>query len=261
MAVPVERLVGMVSEYDYLYDMTKKLYHNPQFKEAAWIRIGECLGVSGDICKAKWKYLRDKYKKEKRAEEERSGAEGGSRKMWKYMEIMGFLDSYMQEKPTSSVREEPEVKEEPQPHLICSAADSEDQTDDSQDASCPSSPEPSSDCAPLSATHLDDAPPSATHPVPTSSRLPSVQSTPHPMPTPLPVISSISGGLGKKREAPASALTPYQERVLQAISTEQDEHEHFLLSLAPAFRRLEPRKQSLVRLRFQQTLFDVEFGE
>lgn len=47
MAVPVERLVVMVSEYDYLYDMTKKLYHNPQLKEATWAQIGRCLGVSG----------------------------------------------------------------------------------------------------------------------------------------------------------------------------------------------------------------------
>lgn len=41
------------------------------------------------------------------------------------MGIMGFLDSYMQDKPTSSIKEEPEVKEEPQLHHICSAADSE----------------------------------------------------------------------------------------------------------------------------------------
>ncbi len=54
-------------------------------------------------CSRKWKYLRDKYLKERRAEKEKwSGAEGGSHKKWKFMAIMSFLEPHVKERPTTS---------------------------------------------------------------------------------------------------------------------------------------------------------------
>ncbi len=54
-------------------------------------------------CKRKWKYLRDKYLKERRAEKEkRSGAEGGSHKRWTFMVVMSFLEPHVRERPRTS---------------------------------------------------------------------------------------------------------------------------------------------------------------
>ncbi|KAK0147326.1 hypothetical protein N1851_013262 [Merluccius polli] len=64
-----------------------------------------------------------------------------------------------------------------------------------------------------------------------------------------------------RRRSQESTVSPYQQRLLETINKEQDEHELFLLSFAPALRRLEPRKQAMVRMRLPTLFFDVEFGE
>ena len=48
--------------------------------------------------------MRDKYRKEKREEQEkaRSGAEGGVKKKWKYLDILAFLEPYNQDRKTTS---------------------------------------------------------------------------------------------------------------------------------------------------------------
>ena len=48
--------------------------------------------------------MRDKYKKEKREEQEksRSGAEGGVTRKWKYLHILEFLEPYNQDRETTS---------------------------------------------------------------------------------------------------------------------------------------------------------------
>jgi len=55
--------------------------------------------------------------------------------------------------------------------------------------------------------------------------------------------------------------TLYQKSVLSALERQTDEDEHFLLSLVPSFRRLNIEKKALVRMRFQELLYDAAFGE
>ncbi|CAL8235681.1 unnamed protein product [Arctogadus glacialis] len=57
-----------------------------------------------EVSRKKWKYLRDKYLKERKAERDRkkSGAGATSFKRWKYMAIMGFLERHVKERVTSS---------------------------------------------------------------------------------------------------------------------------------------------------------------
>ncbi len=85
-----------------------------------------------------------------------------------------------------------------------------------------------------------------------AQELPAVRPQPNPSPAP--------ASRGKRREV-APGLTQYQQQVLQSLQQDVDEHEHFLLSFAPALRRLEPRKQAMARLRMQTLFFDLEFEE
>lgn len=56
-----------------------------------------------DEAKKKWKYLRDKYMKERKADrEKRSGSEGGSQRKWKFTNALSFLERFVKERPTSS---------------------------------------------------------------------------------------------------------------------------------------------------------------
>jgi len=64
-----------------------------------------------------------------------------------------------------------------------------------------------------------------------------------------------------RKRKPTQPLTTYQQSIVSALERETDEDEHFLLSLVPSFRRLDIQKKALVRMRFQQVLYNAEFGE
>ncbi|KAL2080735.1 hypothetical protein ACEWY4_024528 [Coilia grayii] len=70
--------------------------------------------LPAEECKKKWKGLRDTLRKERRKEKERrrSGAEGGVARPWRYKEVMGFLNPFMEDRQTSSNVEGPESEEE-----------------------------------------------------------------------------------------------------------------------------------------------------
>ncbi|XP_034006687.1 spermidine/spermine N(1)-acetyltransferase-like protein 1, partial [Trematomus bernacchii] len=58
-----------------------------------------------EVCKKKWKTLRDRYRKEKQQEKEakRSGAgSSGGYKPWRFAAIMSFLNPFMIDRETSS---------------------------------------------------------------------------------------------------------------------------------------------------------------
>uniref|UniRef100_A0A8C5C994 MADF domain-containing protein n=1 Tax=Gadus morhua TaxID=8049 RepID=A0A8C5C994_GADMO len=174
---------GAVSECPVLYDLTLKAYHDQTKRNQAWRDISAMLGVTAEVSRKKWKYLRDKYLKERKAERDRkkSGAGATSFKRWKYIAIMGFLECHVKERVTSSNMEQG------------------DYSQDSQE---------------IPAT--DTSPPSP----PTTSTVALV--TPlHPVPPP-----------PRRRQ-----------------------------SLVPSLRRLSHQKKAQARMRMQQVLYDVEFGE
>ncbi|KAL2092989.1 hypothetical protein ACEWY4_001240 [Coilia grayii] len=219
--IPTEQLVVLVSEHSELYDMANKLYHNVYHKETVWRSIGTLLGHSWEDCRDKWKYLRGKYGKErKEAKERRSGAVGGPKTSWKYVNILSFLEPYIQDRPTAS---NCQVESETAETIL-----------NRMDDSVPVSPSESS------------CPPQIARPSPSPPQQQQQQEV-GPVRT------------GRKRQA-APALSQYQQQVLSAIAKEEDEHERFLLSFAPALRRLEPRKQALLKCRMQALFFDIEFG-
>ena len=81
--------------------------------------------------------------------------------------------------------------------------------------------------------------------------------SPRPQPPPPRGTTRVPG----RRRSQESTVTPYQQRVLEAMNREQDEQELFLLSFAPALRRLDSRRQAMARLRMQTLFLEIEFGE
>ena len=56
-----------------------------------------------DICRRKWKSLRDTYLREKKKEgEKRSGSAAGQGKKWKYSAVLSFLDPFIAPREMSS---------------------------------------------------------------------------------------------------------------------------------------------------------------
>uniref|UniRef100_A0A8C2KPW8 MADF domain-containing protein n=1 Tax=Cyprinus carpio TaxID=7962 RepID=A0A8C2KPW8_CYPCA len=55
-----------------------------------------------EMCRKKWKSLRDTYLRERRKEtEKRSGSAAGSGKKWKYSVVLSFLDPFVSPRETS----------------------------------------------------------------------------------------------------------------------------------------------------------------
>ncbi|KAL4000692.1 reticulon-3 [Sarotherodon galilaeus] len=69
-----ERLINQLG----LYDASSFPYRDRNKKDLAWRNISEEIGQPEDICRRKWKSLRDTYHKKKRTEKEkRSGSAAG----------------------------------------------------------------------------------------------------------------------------------------------------------------------------------------
>ncbi len=59
--------------------------------------------LSVDVCRRKWKSLRDTYMRERRkVTETRSGAAAGTAKKWKYFVVLSFLDPFVSPHETNS---------------------------------------------------------------------------------------------------------------------------------------------------------------
>ncbi|CAI5671221.1 unnamed protein product [Oreochromis niloticus] len=98
-----ERLINAVANHPELYDTSCFLYRDRNIKDRAWRKKREEIGQPEDICRRKWKNLRDTYNKEKRMEKEkRSGSAAGSGRRWKFFAVMGFLDPFLTPQETNS---------------------------------------------------------------------------------------------------------------------------------------------------------------
>ncbi|XP_056451682.1 transcription factor Adf-1-like [Gadus chalcogrammus] len=245
-----ESLITAVSECPVLYDLTLKAYHDLTKRNQAWRDISSMLGVTAEVSRKKWKYLRDKYLRERKAERDRkkSGAGATSFKRWKYMAIMGFLELHVKERVSSSNMEQGDYsRQEIAPEILALLAPSmspqREVVAQSEEEISPPSPS-------LSESAVDTSPPSP----PTTSTVTLV--TPlRPVPPP------------PRRRQLEQPLSAFQKSILSSIQKEKentmavDKDEHFMLSLVPSLRRLSNQKRAQARMRMQQVLYDVEFGE
>uniref|UniRef100_A0A8C2Z8S6 MADF domain-containing protein n=1 Tax=Cyclopterus lumpus TaxID=8103 RepID=A0A8C2Z8S6_CYCLU len=88
-------------------------YRNRLKKDVAWKAVSEDVGIPVEVCRKKWKGLRDTYLKEKRrATDKRSGSGAGSLKKWKYSAVLSFLDPFITPRETSGNMGERDIEEQ-----------------------------------------------------------------------------------------------------------------------------------------------------
>uniref|UniRef100_A0A671TYY7 MADF domain-containing protein n=1 Tax=Sparus aurata TaxID=8175 RepID=A0A671TYY7_SPAAU len=96
-----EKLIIAVCGHPVLYDTTAVFYRNRYKKEEAWVKVAEEVGLSVEVCRKRWKGLRDTYLKRKREGERKSGSAGGSFKKWRFSAVLSFLDPFTTPRETS----------------------------------------------------------------------------------------------------------------------------------------------------------------
>ncbi|CAL8326841.1 unnamed protein product [Arctogadus glacialis] len=100
-----DALIVAVCGQSVLYDTTLVSYRDRIKKEQAWVVVGQETGMPVDVCRRKWKSLRDRYMREKRREKEegkRSGSAARTVKKWKFFAVLSFLDPFVTPRETSS---------------------------------------------------------------------------------------------------------------------------------------------------------------
>ncbi|KAJ8714452.1 hypothetical protein PYW07_002677 [Mythimna separata] len=90
-----EKLIELVKERPYLYDMNDPEYKNRAKRLATWKEITEEMGSGhADIWLARWKGLKDNYVKYKKSTEPAHADTYKNYKNWPWAEHLMFLDDY-----------------------------------------------------------------------------------------------------------------------------------------------------------------------
>ncbi|GIY85318.1 hypothetical protein CDAR_317781 [Caerostris darwini] len=97
-----EVLISEVQKYPHLYDLSDANHKNRLMRENAWQQIGFAMERNADSCKERFKYLRDKYRKEKNLMNLPSGSHSRYKKPWALYSAMSFLEPYLQTKSSWS---------------------------------------------------------------------------------------------------------------------------------------------------------------
>ncbi|XP_067000406.2 uncharacterized protein [Anabrus simplex] len=100
-----EGLVVLVKEYPHLYDPSHPNYHDNLGKDNSWDEISKEMGLSTDECRAKWKSLRECYRKALRKRQPKSGQAAKKINSWRLEAQMEFSRPFitMQRSQVSNV--------------------------------------------------------------------------------------------------------------------------------------------------------------
>ncbi|KAK7151660.1 hypothetical protein R3I94_008109 [Phoxinus phoxinus] len=227
-----------------------------------------------DECKKRWKNLRDRFIKERKAmREKKSGAGAEQKTTWRYFSIMSFLEPHVKERATSS-----NMTQSLEERFTCSQVTASPLAPQSSPpgTSPPGTPPPGDLTETLtlyltgvspstlstpavmaveSSETLSDPPDVSWGPPSTSaphaSHVPAAPSTPRATPAPQ------GSTRNKKRKGQNDE---FENQLMNVLNQSADEEELFLLSLAPHLRNLSLEKRSEVKIEFLTTLHRADFS-
>ncbi|CAL8326656.1 unnamed protein product [Boreogadus saida] len=255
-----DALIVAVCGQSVLYDNTLVFYRDRIKKEQAWVAVGEETGMLVDVCRRKWKSLRDRYIREKRSEKEE-----GKKKKWKFSAFLSFLDPFITPKETSSNHlrwAEIEVKMEDD---WASETSGVGEADEERDEAAAAAAGPSHNTDQLSGNESDPddvpaaaAPPAAAAaaaPPAAAAAPPAAAATPVPVPAPRPP----SGMKRKRASGVPGGNTPIQEAILQALQRDGQlcTDAQFFNGLLPSLKRLPPDAKEYVKFQIHKVIFDA----
>ncbi|XP_031327996.1 uncharacterized protein LOC116181335 isoform X2 [Photinus pyralis] len=88
-----ELFLKCICNYPAIYNPSSKAYSNRMLKETAYENIARTMLTTVDICKRKWKSLKEKYNREKHKLEmmSRSGAPAFQTNKWQFMSFFEYM--------------------------------------------------------------------------------------------------------------------------------------------------------------------------
>ncbi|XP_003724715.1 uncharacterized protein LOC578387 [Strongylocentrotus purpuratus] len=280
-----EELIEEVKKNSCIYDPSHMYARDSFLKETTWREIASTLNVSTEYCKLRWKSLRDRFVKTEK--EERRRRESGIHKLVKPYRFAGhlsFLRDYTRERRPGFLNyrdQQPLVTYVKDVHDEEQSTFAEDVRDDDEDREIIEAVEQgwaTADGYISSASSHHTNSNNMHHHRPTNNvKHQSPRKSPRKRQH-IPANEYVTNylGLGAQDDPAAKRSTQSQsssstsegpEELNNASLTGEDNEQkydevlHFLMSLAPAMRRLPTKKQSLARIKIQTVLHELEFSE
>ncbi|CDQ66739.1 unnamed protein product [Oncorhynchus mykiss] len=122
-----ERIIFAVSSKPCLFDTTADSYRDINTKNATWRQVSTIVGLPEEDCRRRWRGLRDRYQRERRAEKDkRSGSSASGHQpsatfflFWIHLLCLGQRVAILQPDPLLRHPQvlSPLVHQDPQRHL------------------------------------------------------------------------------------------------------------------------------------------------
>ncbi|XP_055796707.1 transcription factor Adf-1-like [Salvelinus fontinalis] len=274
-----ERIIFAVSSKPCLFDTTADSYRDINTKNAAWRQVSTIVGLPEEDYRRKWRGLRDRYQRERRAEKEkkRSGSAASGQQPWRFCHILSFLDPFIVPRATSG-----NFKARP---LTSST---------SVVATGASRPSTSPTSATITSTGVvRPSTTSSTSMTSTGAAMEDDEMEEAPLDLgPPEIIMNLTEVTTEdlveqdvaverneeeqrhtrrhRRYQPPDPLNSFQQRLLQAVERDaaqpdahrkEDEETLFAMSLVPTLKRLPQQRKAAVKVQMYQLLFQAEFNE
>lgn len=243
MSISEEDLLVEIKKHEVLYNRAHAHYKKNRVREAAWEEIAETLQYDCEKCKKRWRTLRDTFIKSRRHERLLQWSKTGKRnKPWHLHEHMQFLVPFLE-----ADRHEEDFE------TIQGPKDSGDDDGDGEEDEdhIKTSVSPSSPLSTSSARSNGEDPPNIF--------IPSIEmSCSNKRLVDLPATSTRKKS---KVNTTETSTVPGFGRNQDLLSTPHDPDVLFMLSQVDSLKKLSPRNNRLAKLKIQQLLYDLEFGE
>ncbi|XP_053726452.1 transcription factor Adf-1-like [Synchiropus splendidus] len=229
-----DTLISAVAACPVIYDPQCPFYRDSNRKELAWREVSKTIDVPVEICKKRWKGLRDMYMREKRkAMEKKSGSAASSQGKWRRFAVLSFLDPFITPRETSG-------------NMTAAAAETCHHVDEEEEEFEETFDE---------GTEMEP---------PASSSAAAAASAPPPSPAADPSTSS-AGPPKQKRKRSSTSSVEEEDRELQRVllaslskppAPPPSAEESFLLSLVPMIQRLSLEKKEALLLDIHNLVYE-----
>ncbi|XP_028179225.1 uncharacterized protein LOC114366526 [Ostrinia furnacalis] len=92
-----ELLIGLVRQYPGLFDPFDKKYHDELWRNSIWCEIAHIMEENPDTCRARWKRIRDNFRRAKTLRKTKMAQGSTKNKPVKYEEELAFLNPLLGE--------------------------------------------------------------------------------------------------------------------------------------------------------------------
>ncbi|KAL1494819.1 hypothetical protein ABEB36_010351 [Hypothenemus hampei] len=96
------KLIDLVHSYDHLYDRKRSDFKDIKKKENSWKEIALLTNYSVSDVQNRWKYLREKYSRERNSSNLPSGSAAPDKRPWHLLKSLQWLEPYMQKRRSKS---------------------------------------------------------------------------------------------------------------------------------------------------------------